>query len=60
MKGTIMLINNKGNVVAIPAGFDKMHRQSQEFFLAPLREVLEPRSHKGAHGFNIEARAHLK
>lgn len=55
-----MLINNKGNNVAIPSGFDKMNRQSQEFFLAPLREALEPRSHKGAHGFNIEARANLK
>ena len=55
-----MLINNKGNNVAIPAGFDKMNRQSQEHFLAPLREVLEPRSHKRANGFAIEARAHLK
>lgn len=55
-----MLINNKGNNVAIPSGFDKMHRQSQEFFLAPLREVLEPRCHKRADGFNIEARAKLK
>lgn len=55
-----MLIDNKGNNVAIPSGFDKLHRQAQEHFLAPLREVLEPRSHKGAHGFNIEARAKLK
>ena len=60
MKGTIMLINNKGNAVAIPAGFDKMNRQSQEHFLAPLREVLEPRSHKRASGFAIEVRAKLK
>ena len=55
-----MLINNKGNAVAIPAGFDKMNRQSQEHFLAPLREVLEPRSHKRASGFAIEVRAKLK
>ena len=55
-----MLINNKGNVVAIPAGFDKMNRQSQERFLAPLREVLEPRCHKRADGFSVEARAKLK
>lgn len=55
-----MLIDNKGNNVAIPSGFDKMHRQSQEFFLAPLREVHEPRSHKRADDFNIEARAKLK
>ena len=60
MKGTIMLLDNKGNNVAIPAGFNKMNRQSQEFFLAPLREVLEPRSHKRADGFNVEARAKLK
>ena len=60
MKGTIMLINNKGNVVAIPAGFDKMNRQSQELFLAPLREVHEPRSHKRDDGFNVEASAKLK
>jgi hypothetical protein len=60
MKGTIMLLDNKGNNVAIPSGFDKMNRQSQEFFLAPLREVLEPRSHKRADGFNVEARAKLK
>lgn len=55
-----MLLNNKGNNVAIPSSFDKMNRQSQEHFLASLREVHEPRSHKRAHGFNIEARAHLK
>ena len=55
-----MLINNKGNVVAIPFGFDKMRRRTQGFFLAPLREVLAPRSHKGADGFAIEARAKLK
>ena len=55
-----MLLDNKGQIVSVPAGFDKMDRQSQEFFLAPLREVLEPRSHKRADGFNIEARAHLK
>ena len=60
MKGTIMLLDNKGNNVAIPSGFDKTNRQSQEFFLAPLREVLEPRSHKRADGFNVEARAKLK
>ena len=60
MKGTIMLLDNKGNVVAIPSGFDKMNRLAQGFFLAPLREVLEPRSHKRASGFAIEARAKLK
>ena len=53
-------INNKGNVVAIPTGFDKINRMSQEHFLASLREVLEPRCHKRADGFNVEARAHLK
>ena len=55
-----MLIDNKGNNVAIPVGFDKMDRQSQEFFLAPLREIHEPRSHKKAAGFSIESRAKLK
>lgn len=55
-----MLIDNKGNIVSVPAGFDKIHRQAQEFFLAPLREVLEPRSHKRAEGFAIEVRAKLK
>lgn len=55
-----MLLDNKGNNVAIPSGFDKMNRQSQEFFLAPLREVSEPRCHKRADGFDIEARAKLK
>ena len=60
MKGTIMLINNKGNVVAVPAGFDKMNSKSQEHFLAPLREAHEPRSHKRASGFAIEVRAKLK
>ena len=60
MKGTIMLLDNKGNNVAIPAGFDKMDRQSQEHFLASLREVHEPRSHKRASGFAIEVRAKLK
>ena len=52
-----MLIDNKGNNVAIPSGFDKMNRQLQEFFLAPLREVLEPRCHKGAQGFSLQERA---
>ena len=57
-----MLFNTKGQIVSVPAGFDKMNRQSQEHFLAPLREVLEPRSHKGAHGFSLQERAeqHLK
>ena len=55
-----MLINNKGNVVAIPAGFDKSNRMLQEHFLAALREVHEPRCHKRADGFNVEARAKLK
>ena len=55
-----MLLNTKGQIVSVPAGFDKMNRQSQEFFLAPLREVLGPLSHKRAAGFNVEARARLK
>lgn len=55
-----MLINNKGQIVSVLAGFHQMNRQSQENALAPLREVLEPHSHKGADGFNIEARARLK
>lgn len=55
-----MLLNSKGQIVSVPDGFHKMNRMSQEHFLAPLREVHEPRSHKGAHGFNIEARAKLK
>ena len=57
-----MLLNNKGQIVSVPAGFDKMNRMSKEHFLAPLREVLEPRSHKGAHGFSLQERAeqHLK
>ena len=57
-----MLINNKGNVVAIPAGFDKMNRQSQEHFLASLREVLAVKSCKRAKGFSLQERAeqHLK
>ena len=60
MKGTIMLLDNKGNNVAIPSFFNEMRRQTQGFFLAPLREVLEPRSHKRASGFAIEVRAKLK
>ena len=55
-----MLLDNKGQIVSVPAGFDKMNRQSQEFFLAPLREIHEPRSHKKAAGFSIESRAKLK
>ena len=55
-----MLFNTKGNIVAIPSGFNKMNRQSQDHFLASLREVHEPRSHKRADGFNVEARAKLK
>ena len=57
-----MLLDNKGNNVAIPAGFDKMDRQSQEFFLAPLREVLAVKSCKRAKGFSLQERAeqHLK
>ena len=57
-----MLIDNKGNNVAIPAGFNKMDRKSQDFFLAPLRESLEVKSHKGAKGFSLQERAeqHLK
>lgn len=55
-----MLLNNKGQIVSVPAGFDKMRSQTQGFFLAPLREVLEPRSHKEAEGFALEARAKLK
>ena len=55
-----MLFNTKGQIVSVPAGFDKMRSQTQGFFLAPLREVLEPRSHKRADGFAIEVRAKLK
>ena len=55
-----MLLNTKGQIVSVPAGFDKESRKSQEHFLAPLREIHEPRSHKGARGFNIEVRAKLK
>ena len=55
-----MLFNTKGQIVSVPAGFDKMHRRVQGFFLAPLREVLEPRCHKRADGFSVEARAKLK
>ena len=55
-----MLLDNKGQIVSVPAGFDKMNRQSQEHFLASLREVHEPRSHKRASGFAIEVRAKLK
>ena len=55
-----MLLNTKGQIVSVPAGFDKMHRKSQEHFLASLREVHEPRSHKRADGFNVESRAKLK
>lgn len=53
-----MLIDNKGNIVTAPKNFANGEERAD--FLAPLREVLEPRSHKGAHGFNIEARAKLK
>lgn len=55
-----MLLNTKGQIVSVPAGFDKINRQSKEHFLASLREVHEPRSHKRADGFNVEARAKLK
>lgn len=57
-----MLLNSKGQIVSVPAGFGKMNSKSQEFFLAPLREVHEPRSHKGARGFSLQERAeqHLK
>lgn len=55
-----MLFNTKGQIVSVPAGFDKMKRQSQEHFLASLREVHEPRSHKRADGFAIEVRAKMK
>ena len=59
MKGTTMLLDNKGNNVAIPSGFDKMNRQSQGFFLAPLREVLVP-SKGTVPMFALGARARLK
>lgn len=55
-----MLLNTKGQIVSVPANFHKESRMSQEHFLAPLREVLEPRCHKGARGFSVEARAKLK
>ena len=59
MKGTIMLLNTKGQIVSVPSGFDKMNRKSQEFFLAPLREVLEPRSHNGTEMHNDAIRMFL-
>ena len=55
-----MLFNTKGQIVSVPASFHKESREKQEHFLAPLREVHEPRSHKRADGFNVEARARLK
>lgn len=55
-----MLFNTKGQIVSVPASFHKESRMSQEHFLASLREVHEPRSHKRADGFVIEVRAKLK
>ena len=55
-----MLLDNKGNNVAIPSGFDKMNRQSQEHFLAPLREVLEPSKKYGSNQFSLQERARMK
>ena len=55
-----MLLNSKGQIVSVPEGFHKESREKQEVFLTPLREIHEPRSHKQAKGFNIEARARLK
>ena len=52
-----MLFNTKGQIVSVPANFHKESRMSQEHFLAPLREVLAVRSHKGAHGFSLQERA---
>ena len=53
-----MLFNTKGNIVTAPKHFANGEERAD--FLAPLREVLEPRSHKRADGFNVEARAKLK
>ena len=55
-----MLIDNKGNIVTAPKNFANGEERAD--FLAPLREVLETRSHKGAHGFSLQERAeqHLK
>ena len=55
-----MLFNTKGNIVTAPKHFANGEERAD--FLAPLREVLEPRSHKGAHGFSLQERAeqHLK
>ena len=55
-----MLFNSKGKIVSVPADFHKESREKQEVFLTPLREFHEPRSHKGAKGFNVEARARMK
>ena len=53
-----MLVDNKGNIVTAPKNF--ANGEERAAFLAPLREVHEPRSHKRADGFNVEARAKLK
>lgn len=55
-----MLLNSKGQEVNLPKDFSTFSAGKQEAILAPLREVLEPRSHKRAKGFNVEARAKLK
>ena len=53
-----MLLDNKGNNTTAPKNF--ANGEERVDFRAPLREVLEPRSHKGAYGFAIEVRAKLK
>ena len=55
-----MLLNSKGQEVSLPKGFATFSSGKQEVILSPLREVHEPRSHKRADGFNVEARAKLK
>ena len=55
-----MLINNKGNIVTAPKNF--ANGEERAAFLAPLRESLEVKSHKGVKGFGLQERAeqHLK
>lgn len=53
-----MLLNNQGTEVVINT--KNMSHDQRADILSPLREVLVPASHKGAHGFSIEARAKLK
>lgn len=53
-----MLLNNQGTEVIVNT--KNMSHDHRVDTLSTLREVLVPASHKGAHGFSIEARANLK